>query len=148
MLRSNLLFLHVLSAMALFAALGAEALALAQVRRATDVAAARPVLGALAAGRRLGGVSLAVILLSGMYLATTYWHWKGAWMGLGFLGLALIGAIGSVVTGRIAGRLRTAVENGGQLATVYQAHAALRTSLVVRVGLLVAVAYLMTVKPG
>jgi hypothetical protein len=45
MLRSNLLFIHVASAMGMSVALGIEALALAQLRRASDSAAARAALG-------------------------------------------------------------------------------------------------------
>lgn len=148
MVRSNLLFLHVLSAMFLFAALGAEALALTQIRRAPDPAATRPLLGGLAWGRRLGTISMAVMLLSGLYLATTFWHWKGRWMGLGFLGLLAIAAVSRMVTGRIVDRLRTTVEGGGPIDAVRQSHATLRSALVVRLGLLIAVAYLMTTKPG
>ncbi len=148
MLRSNLLFLHVVSAMGVFAILGMEALALTQVRRAADVPSVRAALGALRLGQRMAGPSLLVLVLSGGYLASAYWHWRGAWMGLGFLGLLVIAAIGRLMTGRTVGRLRAALEAGGEMATVRQARPALQRSFAVRLALLVAIVYLMTVKPG
>jgi hypothetical protein len=148
MLRSNLLFVHVISAMGVFATLGMETLALMQIRRATDITAARTALGTLGAGQRVGGPSIVVLLLSGFYLATAFWHWKGAWIGLGFLGLVLIAAVGGLMTARTVGRLRKALETGGEIAAVQQAHPTLRTSFAARLTLLIAVVYLMTVKPG
>jgi uncharacterized membrane protein len=148
MLRSNLLFIHVISAMGIFLALGIEGIALAQLRRATDGAAVRAALVSFSAVQRVAGPSMLLLLISGLYLAKAYWQWKGAWMGLGFLGLVAVGAIGGVLTGRNMRRLRKALETGGEIAAAGIAHGIFRMSYALRLVLLALVVYLMTVKPG
>jgi len=147
MIRSILLFLHVAGAMGVFVALGMEALALAQLRRASNGGATRAALAALGVGQRMAGPSGLLLVLSGLYLATAYWHWQGAWMGLGFLGMLSIGALGGIVTGRTVGRLRKDLE-GSRASTSVAVSPALWTSFALRAALLVAVLFLMTVKPG
>lgn len=148
MLRSNLLFIHVLGAMGVFVAVGIEVAALVQLRRVSDAGGARAALALLGAGQRVAGPSFLLILLSGLYLATAYWHWQGAWMGLGFLGLVFIGAAGGLMTGRSASRLRKGLETTGAMTSLVDVRPTLRASLVIRAGLLLAVIFLMTVKPG
>jgi hypothetical protein len=87
-------------------------------------------------------------VLSGIYLATAYWQWQGAWMGLGFVGMITIGAVGGIMTGRNAGRLRKDLDaSRGSTASV-TVPAVFWTSFAIRAALLVAVVFLMTVKPG
>lgn len=148
MLRSNLLFFHIASALALFAALGMEMLALAHLRRATSGAPARAALDDLGTARRVGGPAMLLLIASGFWLATAYWHWRGAWMRLGLLGLVLVGAVGALMTGRVVRRLRPLLEQPGFDAGLRDADPALRWSFVIRTVLLAAVAYLMTVKPS
>jgi hypothetical protein len=148
MLRSNLLFIHVVSAMGIFVALGMEALALAQLRRAADGVTARTTLAALGISQRVGGPSMLLLLLSGLYLATAYWRWEGGWIGVGFLGLVSIGAIGGLMTGRRISRLRKDVQNAGTYSSLVEAGPTLWTSFVLRAALLIGVVFLMTVKPG
>jgi hypothetical protein len=148
MLRSNLLFIHVVGAMGIFVALGMEALALAQLRRAADSAAARAALAALGAAQRVGGPSMLLLVLSGLYLATAYWRWEGAWIGLGFLGLVSIGAIGGLMTGRNVNRLRKGRETSATVTSLAEVAPTFWASFVIRAALLVAVVFLMTAKPG
>jgi hypothetical protein len=148
MLRSILLFVHVVGAMGIFVALGMEALALAQLRRASDAAVSRAALVALGAGQRVGGPSTLLLLLSGLYLATAYWRWQGAWIGLGLLGLVSVGAVGGLMTGRSVRRLRKGLETSATLALLAEERQTLWASFVIRAALLVAVLFLMTVKPG
>lgn len=147
MLRSYVLFIHVVSAMGIFVALGVEALALGQLRRASDGGALRATLTTLGAGQRVAGPSALLLLLSGLYLATAYWHWEGAWIGCGLLGMVSVGALGGLMTGRGVGRLRNSLD-ASTSASVGEVTQTLRTSLVVRAALLIAVVFLMTVKPG
>jgi hypothetical protein len=51
------------------------------------------------------------------------------------------------MTARRIGRLRKSIDDGGLGASLSEAHAGLRTSLVIRAALLAGVVYLMTVKP-
>ena len=148
MMRSILLFVHVASAMGVFVALGMEALALAQLRRASNGAGVRAALAAMGGGQRLMGPSGLLLVLSGIYLATAYWHWQGAWMGLGFLGMLSIGAVGGIMTGRNVGRLRKDLDASRSTTTSLAVSPALWTSFAIRAALLVAVLFLMTVKPG
>lgn len=147
MLRYNLLFIHIVSAMGVFTALGVEALALTQLRRASDGATAREALAALGSGQRGGGLSMLVLVLTGMSLATAYWRWQGAWIGLGFLGAIAIGAIGGLMTGRRVSRLRKGLGEGRLGTSLIDALPGLWTSFVMRATLLAGVVYLMTVKP-
>jgi hypothetical protein len=147
MLRSNLLFIHVVSAMGVFTALGMEALALTQLRRASDGATARAALAALGSGQRVAGLSMLGLILTGFGLAAAYWHWQGAWMGLGLAGVVAIGTIGGLMTGRRVRRLRKSLGEGGMGPSLSEALPVLRTSFVMRAALLAGVVYLMTVKP-
>ena len=147
MLRSSLLFIHVVGAMGIFLALGMEAQALAQLRRSSDSTAARAGLAALGAAQRVGGLSMLLLVLSGLYLATAYWRWQGAWIGLGFVGLVSIGAVGGLMTGRNVSRLRRDLDSGS-VTSLAEARPTLWASFVIRAALLVAVVFLMTVKPG
>lgn len=147
MLRYNLLFIHVVSAMGIFTALGMEALALAQLRRAEDDTSARGALAALASTRRIFGPSALMLLLSGVWLASAYWRWQGAWMGLGLLALIAVGAIGGVITGRHVSRIQKNTGSGTVGRSLTESLPMLQTSFVIRAAMLVAVVYLMTVKP-
>lgn len=148
MLRSSLLFIHVIAAMGMFAAIGMEAMALAQLRRAPDRPAVRSGLDTLGVSQRVGGPSMLLLVLSGLYLATAYWHWQGAWMGLGFGVFVLIGGLGGQLTGRRVARLRKTLADERSDASLLQFDPVLRTSLTLRTALLAGAVFLMTVKPG
>jgi hypothetical protein len=147
LLRSNLLFIHVASAMGVFAALGVETLALAHLRRAAGGDMARAALADLGSARRLGGPAMLLLIVSGFWLATAYWHWQGAWMRLGLLGLVAIAAVGGLMTGRAVSRLDRHLNEPGFDAVLREVDPSLRWSFLIRVALLAAVLYLMTVKP-
>src|SRR5688572_32301376 len=98
MLRSNLVFLHIISAMLVFTAFGMEALALAQLRKAPDSARAGAALVVFGSSRRVGGPSMLLLLLTGLYLANAYWQWQGAWMGASLAGLVAVAAIGGLMS--------------------------------------------------
>lgn len=142
MLRYAVLFIHVTSAMGIFAALGIEAAALFQLRRATGANDVRVALQAYGLVRLVGALSLVGTLLSGIYLATTAWQWRGAWIGLGFLGLVITAGIGGTATRVGVARLQQGTAGGDRAASI------LRAALLARVAVLIAVVYLMTVKPG
>lgn len=148
MLRSNLLFIHVISAMGTFLALGIEGLALVQLRRTSNVSSTSAVLGTFRVVQRIAGPSMLLLLVSGLYLARTYWQMKGVWIGMGMLGLVVVGAVGGLMTGRNVRRLRKALATDDNSAVLEHIPRIFRTSYVVRFALLVFVVYLMTVKPG
>ena len=147
MLRANLLFIHVASAMGVFAALGMEALALAHLRHAANDDAARASLADLGSAQRLAAPAMLGLIVSGFWLATAYWHWQGAWMRLGFLGLVAVGAVGGLMTGRAVRRLHPRRHEPGFDAALHRVVPSLRRSFLIRGTLLAAVVYLMTTKP-
>src|SRR5574338_1517979 len=95
------LFLHVVGALGIFAALGVEWAAAGALRRATDVAAARPWFAQLRSLGKVGGPSGATILVSGIYMGATAGG-RQAWIGLGFLGLVFLAVAGGVAGRRVA----------------------------------------------
>ena len=145
MQRALILFLHVSSAMGIIAAFGVEGLMLLQLRHAGD---ARTVLGNYRYAQRVGAASLVLAILTGAYLATAYWGWRGAWMGVGFLTIIAIAVVGATLTGVPVARVmragaavtRSPVERGisGKLAM----------SFATRIALFFGLVFLMTVKPA
>jgi hypothetical protein len=153
MLRSLFLFLHVTSAMGVFAALGVEAVVLVLLRRAANAADVSTALQGFRLVPPVGGLSLAGTLLTGVYLATTVWRWQGAWIGLGFAGMLLTAVIGATTTGRRIPRLAAAASEAARAAPTtrsqdLQRDPVLWASFQARVALLTGIVFLMTVKPS
>ncbi|HEY2849830.1 MAG TPA: hypothetical protein VGI97_08130 [Gemmatimonadaceae bacterium] len=143
MTRSLLLFVHVGSAMGMVAALGIESVLLRQLQRSSDATGLRTVMDDYRLIAPVGGASMLLLLLSGLYLATAYWGWKGAWIGAGFLGFILLGAIGGMLTGRSLSGFRKAPDGVDKL----QLHTKLRTSWLLRAWIFAGIVFLMTTKP-
>jgi hypothetical protein len=143
MTRSLLLFVHVGSAMGLVAALGIESVLLRQLQRSTDAPGLRVVMDDYRVVAPVGGASMLLLLVTGVYLATTYWGWKGAWISAGLFGLILLGAAGGVLTGRSLSGFRKAPEAVDKL----QLHTKLRTSWLLRAWIFAGIVFLMTTKP-
>jgi hypothetical protein len=142
-----IVFLHVASAMGIVASFGIESLVLTQLRAARTATDARTVLSSYRYSQRAGAASLIVTVVTGIYLATAYWGWRGAWMGIGFLTLVAIAIIGATMTGRAVTRLLRvdSVDAGAALPSAFVAR--LRMSFLIRMSLFVGIVFLMTVKP-
>lgn len=147
MLHSVIVFLHVASAMGIVAAFGVEAAMLAQLRGAYSPAAARAALGLSRAVQRVGASSMIVALVTGIYLATAYWRWRGAWMGFGFLTLIAIAIVGAAMTWRRVQPIARAVSATPPI-DVPRLWRGLAMSFAVRTALLAGIVFLMTVKPA
>jgi hypothetical protein len=150
-MQAFLVVVHVLAAMGLFAAIGIEAVALGRLRRAERVAEVRPWLGLYETSFRLGGVSMLVILVSGIWVAATVWGHQ-AWLAAAFIGAVAMGAMAGAVTSRRVRRLRRAIagEAGPEVSGALRVLLAARPlafSLRFRVALVVGVVGLMTSKP-
>ena len=145
MLRSLLLFLHVASAMGIFVALGIETAIVAQVRG--DQRNAGTVLSRYGLVQRVGAVSIIALLVTGIYLATAFWHWQGPWIGIGFLLVIVIAVIGATMSGRPVARALRAQIDLAAPAGIGALGDSLAASLVLRAALLSGVVFLMTVKP-
>lgn len=145
-------FLHVVGAVGLGAAVGVEALALGRLRRAATTADARSWLRQLALGGRIGPYSMLAVLASGIWMMATVWG-HAPWISTAFAGMVAMGALAGGVSGRALKRLGAALqaERGPEPSANVRARLGapvLTASLWIRAGLLVGVLALMTVKPS
>ncbi len=150
-LYSIAVFLHVVGALGLFAALGLEWAGLRNLRRAVSIGQVREWTGLLAAIRSVGGPAGLLLLVTGLYLTATRWGHQ-AWIGLGLLGLLLIAGLGAVLTGRRVGAIARAIppEEGPAPPALRRLlrDPALTRSAWLRTCLALGVVFLMSVKPG
>lgn len=150
-LYSLALFFHILGGFGLIAALACEAIGLRGQRRAVQADDARLWLG-ISRGLvlRLAPSSLVLILVTGLYMTATRWGWKG-WILVALASLVLLALVGAMGTGIPISRVEAAIGRAsGPLADNLKAalrSPALVTSLRTRLGLVVGIAFLMTVKP-
>lgn len=143
-----LLFLHVSSAMGIVAGLGIEGATLMQVRAARTAGEARVALGSTRYVQRIVGLSMLTAIVTGIYLATAYWGWRGAWMGVAILTIIAIALIGGLMTGRPTMRLMR--DSGERLgaAEILAVQRRLSMSYAIRLGLFFGIVFLMTTKPA
>jgi hypothetical protein len=143
------LFVHVVSALGIFAALALEAAALARLRGAMSASEARgwiefaPGLPALAVG------SLVFLLLSGIFMTGQMSGWMLAWPRVALGALILLGPLGAVSARRMrAIRQACAATNRnesdllGKLRDPF-----LKFSMNIRIALVLGIVLLMTAKP-
>lgn len=145
------LFLHILGAFGLIAALAIEATALRGLRSAETGDQARSSLSMFRALRFMAPASIALILLMGLYLMASAWGWRG-WILSGLAGLLLVALIGGLLTGTRMARLGPVVGPArGQLTDEMGRMVrdpVLLISSRVRIGLVLGVLFLMSVKPS
>lgn len=147
MLHLVLLFLHVTSAMVIVAGFGIEGFLLQQLRAARGTADARVALGNSRYVQLVTGIGLGAALVTGIYLAAVYWHWRGAWMGMAFLSILLLAVVGGIMTGRPTARLlRSGAEALGDT-DLPSVQRVIGMSYMIRVGLFLGIVFLMTTKP-
>ncbi len=148
-LYSIALFLHIVGALGLFAALGLEWTSLRQLRRATTVEQARAWFDVLGLVRRIGPAALVAILLPGFYLMAAAWGWTG-WIVVALAGMGLLAALGALNGVPLAALGRELTTRQGTLAAPVRErlqHPRFVTSIKTRVALVVGIVFLMTVKP-
>src|SRR2546422_8767576 len=92
-------FLHIVGALGLFAALALEWASLYNLRRVPTAGQAREWTKLLRALRFVGGPSPLTILVTGIYMTATRWGGQG-WIGAGLAGLVLIAVVGGALGGR------------------------------------------------
>jgi len=147
MLHTLLLFLHVTSAMGIVAGLGIEGLALLQLRAARTAEETRRALSSSRYVQRVAGTSLLAAIVTGVYLATAYWSWRGAWMGVAFMTIVGMALVGALMTGRATLRAMRAPADALAPAAISALQTRLTTSYAIRLGLFVGIVFLMTTKP-
>ena len=142
-----LLFLHVTAAMGIVAGLGIEGAVLVRVRAARTTAEARDALGSKRYLQRLLGLSMLTAIVTGIYLATAYWGWRGAWMGMAMLTIVAIAVVGGLMTGRPTKRLMRATDKALGTDEIVAVQGQLSMSYVIRLVLFLGIVFLMTTKP-
>ena len=147
---SIILFLHVGGALGFFFALGLEWVCYRELRRAKTAEKALEWMTVARLLRRVYPVSAATLLITGVYLATSWG--EQPWILVGLASLVILAVVGAAITGP---RMRalggaTAQAAGPVSATIRRRlhDPLLRLSLHVRLAVAIAVVYLMTVKPG
>jgi hypothetical protein len=144
-------FLHIVGAVGIFAAIGLEWAGLSNLRRATDTTQVREWMRLLAAPRTVGGPSALLVLVSGIYMSAARWGPQG-WTLVALGGMVVIAALGGAVGGRRAPAIARALpaEAGPVSPTLRQQldDPALIISLWTRTALLFGIVFLMSIRPG
>jgi uncharacterized membrane protein len=151
MIRSLVLFAHVVSVLAVFVGLGLEWLSLDAVRRSMARAEALHWLRVSTVVPRFTGIALALTVASGFFLGARVGVLGDGWMRASYAALLLMGIVSGPVTRPRVRALRQAAQAHGDGAVSALRAAAsdsiLRLSLRVRVAFGLAVVYLMISKP-
>ena len=137
MLRLLVVFVHVCAAMGVFGAAAIEGASLLELHRPGG----SPIAGqGFELARRVGSISFALTLLSGIFLTLTVWGWEAAWIRLSMAGLIVMAVVGATMTRRAMAQL-------SDTSAPLHAHDLLIGSFLVRAGILIGIVFLMTVKP-
>jgi hypothetical protein len=151
MVRSLVLFMHVVGVLALFSALILEWVAWHTVRRSKARLEALASMRMNVALQRVYGIALATIIASGGYLGGRVGVLGDGWMLASYGGLVLIALSAALARPRVR-TLREALEDPSDRAfSALQSSAhdtVLRVSLHTRIALALALVYLMIGKPG
>lgn len=146
------LFVHIIGAFGLIAAITAEAIGLRGLRSATRSDDALLWLG-ISRGivMRLAPASLGLILVAGLYMTATTWGPRG-WILAALASLVLLAIVGAFATGMRMARIGPAVGRAqGALSDEQRSRLRdpmLLTSLWVRSAIVFGISLLMTLKPS
>lgn len=127
-LYSIALFFHISGALGVFAALALDWVGISALRRARTADQVREWAGVYRIIRGLGIASLVALLIFGLYMTAVTWGPTG-WIGIGFLSLLFIAALGAVGGIRLSRILTLAGRGQGFLAE--EVRAQLRSPLFV-----------------
>jgi hypothetical protein len=151
MIRSLMLFAHVVGMLTLFAGLGLEWVSLHGIQRSTTGAEASPWLQLVAILPRIFGAALAAIIASGLYLGARVGVLGNDWMRASYSALALMAVVSGPVSRGSMRALKHAagVTEKGSVPTLRAAafNPILLLSLRVRIAFGLAVVFLMIAKP-
>jgi hypothetical protein len=144
------LFLHIVGALGFFLALGLEWTGLSQIRSAMTLELVRAWMGILKNVRKVGFVSMATTVITGLYLMLTAWGGQ-AWIIVTVGALVLVIALAQVVTApRMAAIGRALVMGKGSLSKTFYSLAnqpLLSASIQTRVAIALGIVFLKIAKP-
>lgn len=144
-----LVFLHVLGAVAMFAAWSIEMVAVQRLRRASSLKVALTWLALCRLPARFGRLGMLTAAVTGVWMMATRWG-PLPWMVAAIAGLAALLLIAVVLDRRAARALDTTLAGQPDRlpAGLGRAGALLAASLRARVAIGVAILAMMTIKPG
>ncbi len=151
MIRSLVLFTHVVGVLALFVGLGLEWIGLDGIQRSTTRAEALPWLRLIAIVPRLFGTALAAIVVSGFYLGARVGVLGNDWMRASYGALLLMAIVSGPVSRspmRALKRVADVPPDGTVALRAAAANPILRLSLRIRVAFGLAIVFLMIAKPA
>jgi hypothetical protein len=146
---SGVLFLHVVSALGIFAALSLEALVLYHLRRAASAREACASLDLAPGVSIFFAASAVLMLLTGVYLTVQISAWPQSWLKIAMIALFLMAPLGAVSGRRMRAVRRMSVSeepNASELIRRLQ-DPVLTFSLSCRMALVLGIVLLMTAKP-
>jgi hypothetical protein len=144
-------FLHIVGALGLFAALALEWAAVHNLRGATTTEQVREWVKLLSMLRLVGGPSAVTLLATGIYMSAARWGEQG-WIAAGFGGLVVIAVLGGTLTGRRVRGIASALggEDGPMSAALRRRlhDPVLALSAWLRTALGLGIVFVMSTKPG
>lgn len=146
---SGIVFLHVVSALGIFAALSLEILVLYHLRRASSGQEARASLDLVPGSSPFFAASGVIALLTGVYLTLQTSAWPQPWLKIAMVALALMVPLGAVSGRKMRAIRRLAALEGrddSELARRLQ-DGVLTISVNCRMALVLGIVLLMTAKP-
>jgi hypothetical protein len=147
-LYSVALFLHVLAAFGIVAAMCLELALVLRMRQAETAQQVCDWLNLLRAIRVLSPVSLLVLLVAGFYMASA---WDGAaWVVVAFLTLVFIAIFGAITGRALPGIARDLANQNGVLSLDLRErlrHPLPLASIQIRIAMVLGIVFLMTTKP-
>jgi hypothetical protein len=147
---SAILYIHIITALVLAAAMSVEGFALRQLRRASEKRDTLYWLDPLPGMRPVASICLLILLLSGGFLAGVASLWKLAWPSIAVVIVLAFGALAGISSRRMR-QMRQACQQAELMDAAIPRKARspfLKISLGVRTGLVLAAVLLMTVQPG
>ena len=144
------LFVHFVSTLVFFVALGLEWIGSRQIRRVTPSEQVRVWMRILNSARKIGFASMLTTVLSGIYMMATVWG-PVAWIIVTMVSLVLLIALSLALTGpRMAAVGRALAKETGQVSQTFQSLAhqpLLWISIQTRVAITLGIVVLKTARP-
>jgi hypothetical protein len=140
------LFLHVAAALLLFVAFGIEWATVTYLRQATTPAEAQLWLRYGRFSPALNGPALAVLVLTGGYLASVLGAMKFGWIPCSLLGIAIVMLLGVAINVPKMRKIRLAIPAGGEALTAALQNKMLPVSVRLRTFLALAIVFMMATK--
>lgn len=152
MIRSVVLFVHIVGMLVLFVGLALEWISLESLRKSSVPGTGSRWVSVVRGLPRLAGSAVGLILVSGIYLAVRVGVLDQAWVRVSFVSMVLMGILGGpVIRSRMRSLQHAESDDREEAAAIlrrYASHPLLHASLRARVAVGLAIIYLMIGKPA